>query len=160
MGLAARKPSDNWSERNYQTLLPAVDDLPPEMRRQWTYLKLWPNVAFDIYPDQVDFMQFIPVTPTQTLIREIAYVRPDDRREMRAARYLNWRINRRVNAEDTRLIEGVQEGMASSSYTIGPLSESEVCLRSFARRIRSLIPEARLEGGRAESGPRSTARAA
>ena len=31
------------------------------------------------------------------------------------ARYLNWRINRQVNAEDTVLIERVQAGMASST---------------------------------------------
>ena len=54
---------------------------------------------------------------------------------MKAARYLNWRINRRVNAEDTALIEGVQQGMASRSYMPGPLGESEVCLRSFARKL-------------------------
>jgi phenylpropionate dioxygenase-like ring-hydroxylating dioxygenase large terminal subunit len=89
-------------------------------------------------------MQFLPVSPTETLVREIAYVRPDERREMRAARYLNWRINRRVSLEDKILIERVQAGMNSSSYTVGPLSENEVCLRSFARRMRSLIPESRL----------------
>ncbi|MDP8917037.1 MAG: aromatic ring-hydroxylating dioxygenase subunit alpha, partial [Pseudomonadota bacterium] len=144
-GSLRESPSDNWSERAYQRLLPPVEDLPPERRRLWTYFKLWPNTAFDIYPDQIDFMQFIPVSPTETLIREIAYVRPDDRREMRAARYLNWRINRQVNAEDTALITAVQQGMESSSYTVGPLSEKEVCLRSFARRMRQLIPEARLE---------------
>ena len=77
------------------------------------------------------------------MIREIAYVHPDDRREMRAARYLNWRINRKVNIEDKALIERVQSGMSSSSFTIGPLSESEVCLRSFARRMRAMIPESR-----------------
>ncbi|TLY77618.1 MAG: aromatic ring-hydroxylating dioxygenase subunit alpha, partial [Gammaproteobacteria bacterium] len=69
---------------------------------------------------------------------------PDSRREMRAARYLNWRINRRVSLEDKALIERVQSGMGSSSYTMGPLSEGEVCLRSFARRMRGLIPESRL----------------
>jgi phenylpropionate dioxygenase-like ring-hydroxylating dioxygenase large terminal subunit len=98
-------------------------------------------VAFDVYPDQVDFMQFIPVSATQTLIREIAYARPDGRREARAARYLNWRINRQVNAEDTALIARVQAGMASSSYETGPLSPQEVCMASFARRLTSLIPE-------------------
>jgi phenylpropionate dioxygenase-like ring-hydroxylating dioxygenase large terminal subunit len=136
--------SSNWSERLYQKLLPAVPALPPERQRLWTYFKLWPNVAFDIYPDQIDFMQFVPVSPTETLIREIAYVHPDDRREMRAARYLNWRINRKVNLEDKALIDRVQAGMGSSSYTVGPLSENEACLRSFARRMRSLIPESRL----------------
>jgi carnitine monooxygenase subunit len=136
-------PSANWSERLYQALLPPVPHLPAERQRLWSYFKLWPNVAFDVYPDQIDFMQFLPVSPTETLIREIAYVHPDARREMRAARYLNWRINRRVSIEDRRLIERVQAGMASDAYTVGPLGESEVCLKSFARRMRDLIPESR-----------------
>jgi phenylpropionate dioxygenase-like ring-hydroxylating dioxygenase large terminal subunit len=136
-------PSKRWSERLYQTLLPRVDFLPPERQRLWTYFKLWPNVAFDIYPDQIDFMQFLPISPTETMIREIAYVHPDERREMRAARYLNWRINRRVNIEDKALIERVQAGMRSSSYSVGPLSSEEVCLRGFTRRMRQLIPQCR-----------------
>ena len=137
-------PSSNWSERLYQRVLPEVPHLQPERQRLWTYFKLWPNVAFDIYPDQIDFMQFLPVSATETVIREIAYVHPDARREMRAARYLNWRINRRVSLEDKALIERVQAGMASSSYSCGPLGEGEVCLRSFARRLRALIPESGL----------------
>jgi len=143
-GTLREVPSSNWSERLYQHFLPPVPHLPPERQRLWTYFKLWPNVALDIYPDQVDFMQFLPVSPTETLIREIAYVHPDSRREMRAARYLNWRINRRVSLEDKALIERVQAGMASSSYSCGPLSDGEVCLRSFARRMRTLIPESAL----------------
>lgn len=136
-------PRSNWSERLYQRLLPTVEHLPPERQRLWTYFKLWPNVALDIYPDQIDFMQFIPVSPTETIVREIAYVHPDTRREMRAARYLNWRINRQVNKEDTALIARVQAGMSSSSYSVGPLSETEVCLRSFTRRMHEMIPESR-----------------
>lgn len=139
------RASDNWSERMYQRLLPPVPYLPEEAQRHWLYFKLWPNVAFDIYPDQIDFMQWLPVSPTESLIREISYVLPDDRREMRAARYLNWRINRQVNAEDTVLITRVQQGMASRSFTAGPLSDKEVCLRHFCQRMREVIPEARLE---------------
>ena len=90
-------------------------------------------------------MQFLPVSATETVIREISYALPDDRREMVAARYLNWRINRRVNAEDTELITRVQLGMRALSYEAGPLGTSEVCLRSFARKLRRLIPEARLD---------------
>jgi phenylpropionate dioxygenase-like ring-hydroxylating dioxygenase large terminal subunit len=137
------RPSEAWSERAYQHLLPKAEHLPAGQQRRWLYLKLWPNVAFDIYPDQIDFMQFLPISPTETLIREIAYALPDDRREMRAARYLNWRINRLVNAEDTVLIARVQRGMASASFQVGPLSETEVCLRAFAAKVRALIPEAR-----------------
>ena len=134
------KPSSNWVERAYQKRLGLFDHLPEERRRVWSYYRLWPNIAFDVYPDQVDFMQFVPISPTETMIREIAYVRPDARREVRAARYLNWRINRQVNAEDTVLIARVQAGMESSSYVSGPLSKSEVCLAAFARRMRQAIP--------------------
>ena len=137
--------SANPSERAYQRLLPEAEHLPPSHRRKWLYYKLFPNVAFDIYPDQVDFMQFLPVSATETVIREISYALPDERREMKAARYLNWRINRRVNAEDTALIARVQKGMESAAYVPGPLGTSEVCLRSFAQKLRRLIPEARLE---------------
>lgn len=144
-GDLVEQPSVNPSERAYQHLLPEAQHLPVSHRRKWLYYKLWPNVAFDIYPDQVDFMQFLPVSSTETVIREISYALPDERREMRAARYLNWRINRRVNAEDTELITRVQQGMASPTYQPGPLGTSEVCLRSFAQKLRRLIPEARLD---------------
>jgi phenylpropionate dioxygenase-like ring-hydroxylating dioxygenase large terminal subunit len=139
------KDSTNPSERAYQRYLPKADHLPASHQRKWLYYKLFPNIAFDIYPDQVDFMQFLPVSSTETLLREITYALPDDRREMKAVRYLNWRINRRVNAEDTELVTRVQLGMQSSSYKAGPLGTSEVCLRSFAQKLRRLIPEARLD---------------
>jgi phenylpropionate dioxygenase-like ring-hydroxylating dioxygenase large terminal subunit len=143
--------SENWSERAYQGLLSSMTHIPADRRRQWVYYKLWPNTAFDIYPDQVDFMQFIPVSATETVIREIAYAHPEQSRELNAARYLNWRINRQVNAEDTTLIEGVQAGMSSSSYTSGPLSPKEACLISFTQRMKRLIPEANLEHAPAHS---------
>ena len=143
-GDLVEKPSANAMERAYQHFLPRAEHLPASHQRKWLYYKLFPNVAFDIYPDQVDFMQFLPVSATETVIREISYALPDDRREMKAARYLNWIINRRVNAEDTELISRVQEGMQSPSYSAGPLGTSEVCLRSFATKIRRMIPEARM----------------
>jgi len=138
-------PSGQRSERMYQAVLPRAPHLPDERQRLWLYFKLWPNVAFDLYPDQVDFMQMIPVSATTTLVREIAYAHPDGRREMRAARYLNWRINRQVSVEDKMLIERVQTGMGSRSFSPGPLGRNEVSLRSFAQRMRALIPESRLE---------------
>jgi carnitine monooxygenase subunit len=144
-GDLVERPSTNWSERLYQKLLPQVPHLPEANQRRWLYFKLWPSVAFDIYPDQVDFMQWLPTGPTSCVIREISYILPDSRREMRAARYLNWRINRQVNAEDTVLITRVQQGMASHSFSMGPLSDKEVCLKGFCAHVRTLIPEANLE---------------
>jgi len=144
-GDLVERPSANLSERLYQHLLPDVPHLPESGKRRWLYFKLWPNVAFDLYPDQIDFMQWLPVSPTTCMIREISYALPDERREMKVARYLNWRINRQVNTEDTVLIGRVQQGMASQSFSTGPLATSEVCLRSFCRRMRTLIPQARQE---------------
>jgi phenylpropionate dioxygenase-like ring-hydroxylating dioxygenase large terminal subunit len=135
------KPSRNWAERIYQKYLPDSPKLAADKRRSWVYFKMWPNFAFDVYPDQVDIMQWLPVSPTECLIREIGYARPDASREMRVARYCNWRINRQVNAEDTVLIQRVQDGMASGSYAQGPLAAGEVALRSFGARLRQLIPE-------------------
>jgi len=133
----------NFWEKVYRTHLPRVDHLPEEAHGRWLYYKLWPNMAFDIYADQIDFMQWLPISPTTCLLREVAYCLPDSRREMKLVRYANWRINRVVNAEDTWLINRVQQGMASRTYGVGPLAKSEVCLRSFARKIRAIIPEAR-----------------
>jgi len=134
--------SGAWSERGYSKLKPHVAHLDDAAQDRWLYFKLWPNTAFDIYADQIDFMQFLPVSATETLIREISYALPDDRREMRATRYLGWRTNRQVNAEDTALVARVQAGMASSSYAQGPLGASEACLRAFAGTLRAAIPEA------------------
>jgi phenylpropionate dioxygenase-like ring-hydroxylating dioxygenase large terminal subunit len=140
----------NFWEGFYTRHLPRVAHLPEAAQGRWLYYKLWPNMAFDIYADQIDFMQWIPTSPTTCLLRDVTYCLPDEFtpegqcRRMKLARYANWRINRVVNQEDTWLIGQVQQGMASRSYTAGPIATSEVCLRSFARKIRTLIPEARL----------------
>ena len=143
-GEIADRPSANFWERFYQTHLPRVEHLPEAAQRRWVYWKLWPNMAFDIYADQIDFMHWVPVSPTVTMLRVMSYALPDDRRTMKLTRYANERINRVVNAEDTWLIEGVQAGMGSAYFTAGPLAASEVCLRSFAARIRGIIPETRM----------------
>jgi len=153
-GYLADKPSNDRWERLYQAHLPRAEHLREEQQKLWLYYKLWPNMAFDIYPDQVDFMQWLPLTPTTSVLREMAFALPDDRREMKLVRYANWRINRTVNAEDTWLITRVQQGMASQSYSVGPIGESEVCLRSFAKKIRQLIPEARLHKAPAQGWSR------
>jgi hypothetical protein len=55
------------------------------------------------------------------------------------------RVNRRVGAEDQDLIERVQAGMGSSSFTTGPFGRNEVCLRGLAERMRAILPVSRLE---------------
>ena len=55
------------------------------------------------------------------------------------------RALRGERAVDKELVARVQQGMASRSFTMGPLSDKEVCLQSFCRQVRNIIPEARLE---------------
>ena len=144
-GDGANIRKDNLSNRLYDKYLPHMDHLPDEKQRYWLYYRLWPNLAFDIYPEQMDFMQFIPIDANTTMIREIAYALPDERRETKAAQYLNWRINRQVNNEDTYLINLVQEGMNTNNFKSGPLASSEVCLIDSANKIREAIPISRQE---------------
>lgn len=132
--------SAHRSVQAYRDILPKVDHLPLERQRMWTYYRMFPGLMFDVYPDQIDFMQFIPLTPTTCILRDAAYALPDSRREMKLARYLNQRLNRDVNAEDRVLIERVQEGMGTSVFGQGPLGKNEICLRQFAERIRATIP--------------------
>jgi len=99
----------------------------------------------------MDFMQFIPINAQTTMIREIAYALPDNRRETKAAQYLNWRINRQVNNEDTQLINWVQEGMNTNNFQTGPLAETEICLIDSANKIRNSIPVASMAKAPKES---------
>jgi carnitine monooxygenase subunit len=140
-GELADDPRSNFWEAFYQRHLPHAPHLPDDAQRRWLYWKLWPNMAFDIYSDQIDFMHWVPTGPESCELRVTAYALPDARREMRLVRYANDRINRVVNREDTWLIERVQAGMRSRFFTPGPLADSEVCLRSFNVRIRNLMPE-------------------
>lgn len=137
-------PRAGLSVRAYREVLPPVEFLPEKYRRMWLYYLLWPNLTFNLYPDQVEFLQFLPLSPVETLVRDAAYGYPDERPAMRTARALNLRINRRVGYEDKDLIERVQAGVTSSSFTEGILGRNEVCLRAYAARMRATLPVSRL----------------
>lgn len=127
----------------YNEVLPDVPHLPETHKRKWVYYMVWPNFAFNIYPDQVEFMQFLPVAPARTQIRFGTYALHDERETMAEAREINIRLNNQVGMEDTDLITRVQAGMASRSFVRGPLGKNEICLRAFAKRMRELLPVSR-----------------
>ncbi len=131
-----------WSTRHYHKLLPEVPHLPADRQRAWSYYALYPYVALDLYPDQADFFHVVPEGPGRSRLRARAYALADDRREMQAARYLNNRINTKVQDEDSDLILSVQDGLAGSAYSVGLLSEKEATLQAFHDYVRERIPEA------------------
>jgi phenylpropionate dioxygenase-like ring-hydroxylating dioxygenase large terminal subunit len=121
-----------------------MEHLPENMRRRRTYFGLYPNVFFDIYPEWMDYFHVLPLAAGRTLIRCRSFGFKDDRREMKAARYLCSRLNSRVQAEDEVLTESVQRGLASGAYTQGILSSKEVVLAGFQDWIRERVPVVRL----------------
>jgi phenylpropionate dioxygenase-like ring-hydroxylating dioxygenase large terminal subunit len=150
--MRAEPLKSSWSAVGYAKLLPVMEHLPEDMRRRWTYFGLFPGVYFDVYPEWLDYFHVIPTGPGRTRIRARSFGFVDDRREMRAARFLCARLNARVQAEDEILTRSVQQGLGSGAYTQGILSEKEVVLGGFQDWIRERIPVARLT----QAPPRGT----
>ncbi len=138
------RPLRSWSAERYAKLLPVIEHLPEDMRRRWTYFGLYPNVFFDVYPEWMGYFHVLPLGAGRTLIRTRSFGFRDDRREMKAARWLCSRLNSRVQAEDEMLTESVQRGLASGAYTQGILSSKEVVLAGFQDWIRERLPVTRL----------------
>ena len=88
----------------------------------------------------VDFYQFVPLSTRKSYIWGASFALPDDRREMRAARYLNQRINDITTEEDAQLIRWSWEGMRSSGYDDFILSDLELGVRHFHDSLRQAIP--------------------
>jgi len=139
------QPSSRWSERLYQKLIGrAATHLPEAERRCWRFYSALPNLGIDVFPDQMDFFQLLPAGPGKCMVRGTTFGLPGTSRELRAVRFLTNRINTQVNNEDKWLCARVQRGLASSSYTPGPLSRLERYMLEFHDLLRARIPEFRL----------------
>jgi len=139
------KASPNWSEELYRRLLPEAGHLPESHRRAWLYYGLQPNLSVAFYPDQVDFFQAFPIAPGRSLMRGRSYALPSDERAMKAARWLNARINRNVAEEDNDIAAWSAAGQQSSGFEGIVLSDKEVGVRALHDVIRKAIPVARLD---------------
>lgn len=136
------KESPRWSEGLYQRLIGRVTShLPEAQRRSWHFYSALPNLGIDVYPERMDFFQVLPDGPGKCSVRGGVFGLPDERREMRAIRYLSSRINTQVNNEDKWLCGRVQRGLASASYKPGPLSQLERWMLEFHNLLRERIPE-------------------
>ena len=88
----------------------------------------------------VDFYQFLPVGARRSQMRGGLFAHPDERREMRAARYLNMRIGKVTTEEDIQLIKWSWEGMRSSAFEDFILSDMESGVRDYYDRLREILP--------------------
>jgi hypothetical protein len=137
--------SARWAEQIYtKHIADVATHLPVDNRRSWRFYSMLPNLGIDLFPEQIDFFQVLPGGPNRTIIRGATFGLPDDRREMRLMRYLGSRINAQVNAEDRWLCERVAQGLQSTTYVPGPLSDLERWMSEFHDLLRERIPETRL----------------
>jgi phenylpropionate dioxygenase-like ring-hydroxylating dioxygenase large terminal subunit len=143
VGRLREKESANWSERHYQRLRPPAAHLDAELAGSWRYYTLLPNIAFDVYPEFMDFFHIVPLAPGRARLRGRIYGLPGADRALRAARWLTRRVNVQVQREDEGLIESVQAGLATGAYGFGYLSKKEACLRQLHDMVRAAIPVAR-----------------
>ena len=135
-----------WSNRAYQAILPQVDHLPEPYSKTWRYIALFPGTAIDLFPEHIDYFQFIPVAAGRTRLRWMNLGVADSSRGMRALRYLNGRINAQVQAEDEVLCQSVQRGLESGAYHRGCLSsKKEVLVRDFHQWVARQAPVAKLD---------------
>jgi phenylpropionate dioxygenase-like ring-hydroxylating dioxygenase large terminal subunit len=137
--------SKRWSVRHYKTLRPASGKTLGDEAQNWTYIGMFPNLVFVFYPEQIGYYQEWPISVQRTFQRGSFYGLRDDRRDMKLARYLAFRIERETTREDHQLIVWSCEAMKSSAFPGIILSDHEAGVRAYHDQLRSVLPVYGLE---------------
>ena len=104
--------------------LPDVPGLSPEIKRQMRYCTLFPNAAMTLFPSNVQFLMFEPVTVDETVMHMWFYfvedaADSDQHVEGREALLADWET---LNAEDIGICQRLQQGRACDAYDGGRFS--------------------------------------
>lgn len=134
------RPGRRWSVKNYVNTSPVQNWLPKHLQRAWNYYGVFPNAVFIFTPESIQFYHEIPVSEGETRVSGSQYRQPHETREIRAARYLGYRIDRETSAEDQQLTIWSNESMKSSAFTDFHLSDLEYGVRYHHDRLRRLLP--------------------
>jgi phenylpropionate dioxygenase-like ring-hydroxylating dioxygenase large terminal subunit len=137
-------PGRRWSVKEYIKLSQAQDWLPPHLRKAWTYYGVFPNAVIAFTPESAQVYQEIPLGLSKTRLTGRIYRRAHESREMRAARYLAYRIDRETSAEDQQMSIWSNESMKSSAFDDFHLSDLEIGVRRHHDQLRQILPVIRL----------------
>jgi phenylpropionate dioxygenase-like ring-hydroxylating dioxygenase large terminal subunit len=129
-----------WSVRHYKSIRPKAAARLGDEADNWTYVGMFPNLVFMFYPEQIGYYQEWPLSVGQTVQRGCFYGHPDERREMKLARYLAARIDRESTREDHQLIVWSCEAMKSSAFPGIILSDHEAGVREYHDQLRRVLP--------------------
>jgi choline monooxygenase len=122
--------------------LPYFPNLPEEARKRGEWFVLFPNFAFEIFPDQVDVFIATPVSTDRSIETIALYFIGAGAHEDQYARgretvIQNWND---LNAEDIGIIERMQAGRASEGFDGGVLSPYwDPVLQHFARLVYDAV---------------------
>ncbi len=144
------QPGRLWSVRHYLKMTPDRDWLPERLRRSWTYFGIFPNSVIAFTPDGAQYYHDIPLSLDQTVVGGRLYRRANETRELRAARYLAYRIDRETSYEDQQLSIWSNESMKSSAFEDFHLSDLEFGVRAHHDVLRRLLPVMSLNDAPAE----------
>jgi Rieske 2Fe-2S family protein len=134
------KPSVVRRERLYQRFVRPMDAYPADLHGTWAYAHLFPGLFLDLYPDQYDTWQMVPVAPDRTLTVSWVFTPEQEPFTNRIARRINWRFNEAVMDEDKTLCAGVQKGLGARTYQRGVLNRNERAIAHYHDLLRELVP--------------------
>jgi phenylpropionate dioxygenase-like ring-hydroxylating dioxygenase large terminal subunit len=137
-------PGRRWSVKEYIKHTQEQDWLPPHLRKAWTYYGVFPNAVIAFTPESAQLYQEIPLGLSKTRLTGRMYRRANETREMRAARYLAYRIDRETSAEDQQMSIWSNESMKSSAFDDFHLSDLEIGVRRHHDQLRQILPVIRL----------------
>ena len=140
IGTFGDAPARRWSVKMYLAITERQAWLPEHLQTTWTYYGLFPNAVFAFTPESVQFYQEIPLSPGKTRVTGRIYRQPVESRQMRAARYLAYRIDRDTSAEDQQLSIWSNESMLSTAFEGFHLSDLEYGLKRHHDSLRALMP--------------------
>ncbi|MCP4387546.1 MAG: aromatic ring-hydroxylating dioxygenase subunit alpha [Gammaproteobacteria bacterium] len=122
--------------------LPWFPELPPEKQNRGDWFVLFPNFAFEIFPDQVDVFVAWPEAPDRCRETIALYfvgdgASADKYRDARAHVIQNWSD---LNHEDIGVVERMQSGRNSEGFDGGVLSPYwDPVLQQFARLMTESV---------------------
>ncbi|MEC8422915.1 MAG: SRPBCC family protein, partial [Myxococcota bacterium] len=123
-------------ERLVRHAVPTDRDGPNEGLWIW----FWPSLALNVYGGGVSIERVVPVGPTQTRVDYLYLFREEAGVDKDAA----LAMSRSVTAEDVRICESVQQGLASGAVPTGLLSpRHEQGVKAFQDLVRDAWSETR-----------------
>ena len=134
------KPSVVRRERLYQRLVRPMDAYPADLHGMWAYAHLFPGLFLDLYPDQYDTWQMVPLGPERTQTVSWIFTPEQEPFANRIARKINWRFNDAVMNEDKTLCAGVQKGLGARTYERGVLNRNERAIAHYHDLLREMVP--------------------